>query len=456
MNETRELARFVTAIEYNDLSNEVIEKTKVLLLEQLGCQMAFATLPWSKAVYKYVRDKKGAREESTVANYGLKTSTEDAAFANAVFSHGFEMDDDEPHSISHPGCIVVSSALATGEREMISGKALLTALAVGYDVMIRIGTATRAMVSRGFHTTAAIGTFGSASATSKILKLNPDEVINALAISASESSGLGEYSETGGSVKRLHAGFAAQAGVKASLLAKMGLTGPPTAIEGKKGFCQAFADEYSLNEITEGLGKEFRILWTGNKPYSCCAAQHSTIDAVSQITQEHDFQPRDIEEITVTQMPRDVRAVGNIIEPQDIISAQFSGRFGVALRLIKGGNGFKEYSERNLKDPEILALAKRVKYVPDMGLNELAGDTAPSKVTIKLKNGTIYEARVDYARGTVQNPMTKEELEDKFRGLASAVISDKQLENIIQTVRSLEELDNVCKLGSLLVASEAG
>ena len=456
MNETKELAEFITRTRYDDLSDEVIDKAKSLVLEQLGCQLAFATLPWSKAVYKYIRDRKGGREESTVVNYGLKTTAEDATFANATFSHGFEMDDDEPHSVSHPGCVIIPPALAIGEMEMISGKEFLTAAVVGYEVMLRIGVATRSMLNRGFHTTAVLGTFGSAAATSKVLGLNTDTVVNALAIAASESSGLGEYSETGGSVKRLHAGFAAQAGVRAVFLAQRGLTGPPTALEGKKGFCQAFADEYSLNEITAGLGKEFRILWVGNKPYCCCAAQHSTIDAVSKMIEAHIIKSEDIEKITVGQIPRDVRAVGNIVEPRDITSAQFSGRFGIALRLIKNGNQFKDYSEENLQDPEIISLAKRIEYVVDEELEKLPIDSIPTKVTIRLKDGTIYKERVDYAKGTIQNPMTKEELQDKFRGLASMVMSSNRVENIIQTIGELEALDNVRRLGLLLIAGGDG
>ena len=450
MNETKELAQFVADTSYNDLKDEVIDKVKGLVLDQFGCQLAFATMPWSRAVYKYIRDRKGGREESTVVNFGLRTTAEDATFANATFAHGFEMDDTELSIGAHPGCVVIPSALASGEMEMISGKEFLTAVVVGYDVFIRIGMAANA-IYRGFHNTGVLGPFGATAATSKVLGFNADMVTNALAIAASESGGLGEYSETGGAVKRLHAGFAAQGGMRAAFLARRGLTGPPTALEGKKGFCQAFANEYFLKEITAGLGKEFRILRTGNKPYCCCAGQHTNIDAVAEIAKEYAITPEEIEEIIVGQSSLDVKILGSIVEPQDITSAQFSGRFGVALRLIKGGNGFRDYSEENLRNPEILGLVKKIKYVVDEELERLPVKMCPSRVTIKLKNGTVYTKRVDYAKGTVQNPMTKEELEDKFRGLASMVLSDDGVENIIQTVRRLEELDNVYKLGLLLM-----
>ena len=452
MNETRALAQFVTEVGYDDLPEEVVDKAKSLLLDQFGCQLAFSNMPWNKAVYKYIRGRKGTREESTVLNYGLRTTAEDATFANATFGHGFEMDDTELHSVTHPGCVVISSALALGEMGMISGRELITAVVVGYDAMIRVGTAAVTLMFGGFHGTPVVGVFGAVAAASKVLGLPADVVLNAIGIAASNACGISEYSLTGGSVKRLHAGFAAQGGVRAALLAQLGLTGPPTALEGKKGFCESFADEYFLNEITDGLGKEFRILWTGNKPYCCCAAQHATIDATSKIAQEHNVKPQDIAEITVATKAREVRAVGNIVEPEDIISAQFSGRFGIGLRLIKKGNQLKDYSEQNLRDPEILGLARKVSYAVDEELENLPSNVAPARVTMKLKDGTVYEERVDYAKGTVKNPMTKKELEDKFRGLASTVLSDDRVERIIQTISRLEQLDDVAKLGLLLVA----
>ena len=127
------------------------------------------------------------------------------------------------------------------------------------------------------------------------------------------------------------------------------------------------------------------------------------------------------------QMPRDVRAVGNVVQPEDIISAQFSGRFGVALRLIKGSNGFQDYNQKNIRDPELLDLAKRVKYAPDEEMAKMPPGAAPTRLTLKLKNGQVFSKRIDYAKGTPQNPLTAQEIEDKFRGLASTVIPEKQM-----------------------------
>jgi 2-methylcitrate dehydratase PrpD len=453
MNETRELAKFITELRYQDLGDEVVKKAKGLILDLFGCQIAFATLPWNKAVYKYTLNKNSASRGCTVVYYGLKTSAEDAAFANAVFGHGFEMDDTEMLTASHPGVAVIPSALAMGESEIISGKEFITAVVAGYDAMLRPGIAARSMMMRGFHSTGVGGTLGSAAAAGKILGLDVDSMVSALGIAASESSGITEYAISGGSVKRTHAGFASQSGVRAALLAKFGITGPTAALEGKKGFCHVFSDECSIEEITKDLGKEFRIMLTGNKPYCCCAGQHTVIDAGENL-KNNNIKHEDIEEIIIEQRPREAINLGNIIFPEDIISSQFSARFGLALRLVKGSNGYYDYNEKNLKDPEIINLIKKMKYIPDEKCEKLKiDDGGPALVTIKLKDGKTYQEQVDYAKGSIQNPMTQEELANKFRGLVSTILPARRVEAVIQTVDSLEDLDDINRLASLLVSN---
>lgn len=451
MNETARLAEFVTDTQYSDLPTEVIEKAKLLMLDQLGCQLAFATLPWCKDVYQYVLNNKIGKQESTVVCYGLKVSAEDAAFANAVFGHGFEMDDTELSTASHPGVAVIPAALAVAESLQADGKDLITAIVTGYEVLIRVGAASHTMMNRGFHTTSVLGPLGAAAAVSKILGLDIFQTVNALAIASSSSGGIAEYTESGGTVKRVHAGFAAANGLRAALLAKNGVTGPRTAIEGKKGFCRAYADSYSFEELTKDLGQKFEIMFTGTKPYCCCAAQHSAIDAVSAIMQEHRVVPEEIEKIRVRQKARDVRAIGSIIEPQDIVSAQFSGRFGIALRLVKGSNGFRDYSEENLSDKGIGNIVRRIEYEADEELEKANPSGAPATVRIQLKDGNTYEKTVQFAKGTVQNCMNRTELIDKFRELAGIVLMENHIREIIKKMEELEGVKDVRTLMPLLV-----
>jgi 2-methylcitrate dehydratase PrpD len=242
--------------------------------------------------------------------------------------------------------------------------------------------------------------------------------------------------------------------LRAALLAQAGITGPPTALEGRKGLCQAFANEYSLEEITAGLGREYRMLLTGTKPYCCCAAQHSALDAVSEIVKEHVIVPEEIMKIEVSQKARDVRATGNIVEPRDIVAAQFSGRFGIALRLITRSNGLQDYSKANLSNPQILSLVHLIEYYVDDEMEKSNPAGAPAHVEIHLKNGSIHQSTVQYAKGTIQNPMTRKELEDKFRELTAKLLTKAHAEKIVRIVRELEELDDLRKLISLLTPDQ--
>ncbi len=452
MDETKKLAKFVSELTFRDLPKNVIDKAKELILDQLGCQLAGSTLPWSKPAYEYVAEYKVAREESTVVNYGFRTSAQDAAFVNAVFGHGFLGDDTDSVCHAHFGSIIIPAALAMAEREGISGKEFIKAVVVGYEVASRIGAAAPLAMSRGFHPGPIFGTFGVAATAGTILGFNENQGLDALGIAGSHSSGLMEYSLSGGTVNRLHSGITANNGVRAALLAQKGFKGPATILEGERGFLHAFSGESFVEEMIQGLGEGFRVLLIELKAYCCCGTSGTTLDAVSKIKSEHDIHPEEIKEIIVNASPAAFKLTGSITEPRDITSAQFSGRFSIALQLIKGGNTFKEYSEENLKDPELLALARKTKFILDEEIGKLPNSNDPAKVMIKLKNGAIYEQTVHAAKGSLLNPMMKEEVYQKFEGFASVALPYDKRKAIIETVAGLDSVDNIRELTRLLVA----
>jgi len=453
MEETKALAKFVGELTYEVLPEIVIERTKELILDQLGCQLAGSTLPWTKPAYEYVAEYKGGREESTVVNYGLRTSAQDAAFANACFGHASMGDDTDSVCHGHLGSIILPAALAMAERERITGKEFIKAVVAGYEVASRIGAAAPLAEGRGFHPGPIFGPFGVAAAGGAILGFNESQIWDALGIAGSHSSGLMEYSKSGGTVNRLHSSIAAYSGMRAALLAQRGVKGPATILEGEKGFLRAFSGECLLDEITRGLGESFRVLLIELKAYCCCGTSGTTLDAVSKIKEKDEIRPGQIEEIIVNASPSTFRMTGSIVEPKDVTSAQFSGRFGVALRLVKGGNSFKEYSEENLKDLDVLDLVKKTRFILDDELGKRPNSHNPAKVMIKVKSGAIYEETVHAAKGTVLNPMTKEEVYQKFRGFASAVLPNHDTEAIIETVAELERVEHIRELIRLIVAS---
>ena len=450
MHETRQLAEYIVGLKNEDLTPELIDKTKQHLLDQMGCQTTFATLPWGKAAYRYVAAR-GDRGTSTVAYYGLKTSAEAAAFANGLFGHGCEMDDDDESTTSHPGVGIVPATLAVGEAVSASGLDLINAMVVGYDAMIRIGLASRAIHANGFHETAAIGTFGATAAACKLYGLNVEETTHALGIAASESCGIGEYSCSGGSIKRAHAGFAASNGVRAAMMAKCGITGPLEALEGKKGWLRVFTGgEYYPEKITENLGTDFKIMRVGMKPYCCCAGIHGVIDATEAIRQQG-ATVDNVESIAIMMRPRETRDVGTIIEPYDVVSAQFSARFGCALRLVKGSNGYHDYVMDNVNDPQIREFARNVIWETDEDDTYLSGNAAPARVTITLKDGTVLQETVNHAIGTIDNPLDWDGVVQKYRETVEGVVSAAQADAAVKRVENIAALEDVASLTRLLV-----
>ena len=285
MNESKRLASFLSELKYGDLAREIVEKAKNLILDQLGVELATSTTPQSVALYGYIKGF-GGPGESTIVNYGDKVKTENAIFLNASFGHGFELDDTYLLSGTHPGAITIPSALAFGEREGLDGKNLIVSVVAGYEAMGRISRSIAPSYwYRGFDPITVSGPFGAAATVGKALDFNTELMLNAISIAASHSSGIMEYAQTGGSVKRMHAGMAASGGVRAALLAQAGITGPPTILEGRSGFCRAFSDSYRLDDITANLGSDFVVMGMSFKRHCVCYQIQAPIDATSQIVQ---------------------------------------------------------------------------------------------------------------------------------------------------------------------------
>lgn len=455
---TRMLAQFFSKLRYEDLPPNVVGKTKELILDQLGCELASATLPWNRIVYEYAKSM-GARGRSTVVTYGLKTNPEYAAVANATFGHGFEIDDCHLPCLAHPGCVAVPSVLAVGEEQGISGKDYILGVAVASDIILRVGKAMMysAFKERGFHMVSTEGPLGAAAGVGRILDLDEDKLLNAISIAASHSSaGTLEYTQTGGDSKRLHAGMAAVSGIRSALLAQRGFTGPPTILEGKKGLFQALANSYDASKATEGLGEIYEIMRIQFKPYCCCQGNHGMIEAVTQIMKENGLTPSDIEEMVVGTHYHHLAHLGTIgPRPKDILGAQFSAHFTLGLLLAKGANDYATYIEAmmtNFQDPKVIEFAEKVRVVMDEECERAFPLMNMAKATVKTKDGRVFHAKVDYARGSPGNPMSQQELEDKFISLATVALPMEKAQKLKEALLNLEALDNVRKLSENLAA----
>ncbi len=450
MAETTLLAAQAAKLHYEDLPPEVVEKAKLLILDQLGCQIAFSTLPGAKDIFRYTQSKQGFGP-STVVYYGAHTTVEEAVFCNAVFGHGFEMDDTEMQTTSHPAVAVVPVVLALGEALGKSGPEVLCAMVAGYETMLRFAHTADSMRFRNFHATSISGAFGAAAAAGWLLGFDELKMRDALGIAASLASGNTEYSCSGGTIKRLLGAIGATAGLKAALLAQAGITGSAEALEGKKGLLKGLcAQEPDLSFLRLPFEERWMILDVGNKPYCCCAGQHSVIDATEALRSSI-AQTSDIAAIRILQREREAMAVGHVVLPADVIEAQFCARFACALRLVKGANGFHEYTLESIQDPEIQRLIAATTYVQDDEGVLAAGD-GPARVTITLTDGQVLEEEVAFALGSKQKPMSQSDIEAKFEDLVSRSIRPDQAATIERIVGALDSQESLSALMHAVVA----
>ncbi|MGH7875755.1 MAG: MmgE/PrpD family protein [Candidatus Binatia bacterium] len=447
---TEMLATHTAKIRFEDIPPEAIEKAKDCILDQIGVELIGSTLEWNKIAYRYVADM-GGRAESTIVNHGTKVPALDAAFVNATFGQGCELDDVGFAAGGHLGAATVPVALALCEKQRCTGKDFLASVVVGCDVMYRLLAAVRpSSGKRGFHSHGIGAPFGAMATAARLLRLNDDQILHAFGIAGMHSSGTMEYDQTGGEVKRVIAGVAARSGIQAAMLAQLGLTGPPTIIEGKRGFLKVFADQVEPEGITRELGNDFKIMRVWFKLYPCVATVQGVIYTLTKMIEEHHFGADDIDEIQVGISETSLSHGGAIYEPHDTASAQFSLPFSLAIRLLKNDNDLSFYMDSKLwTDPKVLALAKKVKSYADP--ESKRDQNYNTTMEVKLNNGKSYKAFEAYPPGSPLNMVSREVLRTKYRKMARAVLAEDRVDKLLEAVDRLETYEDAANLIPLVV-----
>jgi 2-methylcitrate dehydratase PrpD len=457
LQRTRELAEFIKSLDFTKLSSSVIQSTKYCILDSIGTTVAGSVTPASRIVRDVVAGESGKEGESAVIGSGMKVSCVDAALLNSTSAHSIEMDDFHNKGGVHPGVAVIPAALSVAEKQRSSGSELIAAVIVGYEAMCRIGIVTCVgQLERGFHPTATCGVFGSAAAAGRLWNLDVPVLANALGIAGSFAGGLREWKATGALTKPLQVGRASQNGVFATILALEGYTGPTTVIEGEMGFCHAYAygREGSLEEAFEGLGKTFEIEHISFKPYASCRHTHPAIDGVLQLKRENSFKMSEIEDILVKISKEMYRGVmwpeERKYKPETLTDAQFSLPFCIAAALSRGNVLLTEFNQESISDPKLLELARRVRAEVSPECEEVYPQLLRQIVEITLSDGRQYVRQVDYCKGEPENPMTKEEFEEKFIRLTSPVIGTSRANRVVEIIHKLEVQEELDELYVLL------
>ena len=418
-------------------------------LDTIGVTLAGAGEPAARAVQRVIAGEGGGA--SAVIGCGLRASAPNAALANGTAAHALDFDDMCFVSLAHPSAPLVPAALAAGEAAGASGGALLDAYVVGFELEGRLGRVMNPRhYQRGWHCTATIGTIGAAAAAARLLGLDADQTGHALAIAASEASGLKE--NFGTMVKPLHAGLAARNGVVAAQLARAGLTASAAAIDGAQGFLAAMDSERAcFDGVADDLGDRWEILDTGItvKLYPSCAGTHPTLDALLDLRRSHAFTADDVEAVEIGVDP----IVPTILihdRPATGLEGKFSMPFCAAAAVVHGGVGIETFDAAHLQDPAVRAMQARVTMRVDPTLDASAPPLTQSRVVVRLRDGRVLAADANGARGYPDRRASDEEMASKFMSCASVVLTLERACASLAVFREIEAQPDVRTLIMLL------
>jgi 2-methylcitrate dehydratase PrpD len=446
---TRQVAEFIVRLRYEDLPEAVVTKTKQLVRDGIGNQLAASSLDTPARHVLDLFRAWGGSEDATVAGYGDRLPIAHAAMVNAMLGHGVELDDAHANALTKSGSALIPATIAFSELTQASGRDAIAAAVAGYDVMIRIGLAVNpAHRQRGYHTTGTASPFGVAAIGAKLLRLTVEETQWALGLAGMQSAGVQAYLDDPCMAKPFSPGKGAFNGTLAALLASKGFTGPRTILEGKEGFLNAFAGEYDVGEIRNGLGTNFKVLEVAFKPHAACRYAHGPIDAAQVLHDKHGIRAEDIRAVTVRMSELAIRQSGRTEIPS-LNAAMGSTPFGVVVGLLYGSNGLPDYRTA-FEDRTVHDITQEVSVEPydDAGV---MGRSAVVSAT--LASGEVIEHRVAGPRGEPGNPLSDEELHEKFLGLAALALGQDRSVQLSNSIQELDEIKNLRQLVPQLVTS---
>ena len=413
------LARDAHALQVKGLPAKVRATCEDLLIDVAGLCVAARNTNYALAVKRSL-DPGGA---CTALGHAGSYGAEDAALLNGTAAHGEDFDDTFEGGPVHSGAVVVPAVLAACERFGRNGNSALLGIAAGVETMCRLSLVAPKLIHKaGFHPTAVLGAMASALAVAKTLDLNPRQTADALGIAGSMAGGIIEYLAEGAWTKRLHAGWAAQSGLRAARLAKEGFTGPRTVFEGTHGLFFGFAHTSQGNfaELAGSFGGQWHLQNLTFKPYATGTMNQPYIDCALRLAKKG-FAAEDVAKVECETAEGYVHRLWEPLaakqRPANDYAAKFSTPFNIAVAFVTGGAGFEAFSERTVRDARVLELAGKVRYRVDPDNPYPKRYTGHVKMT--LKDGRIFEERQPHIRGGMHEPLSRAEIEQKFRANAA-------------------------------------
>ena len=437
---TRILARYIVAGRFEDLPANVRREGTRTLFNWVGCAVGGSRHETVDKAIAALAPFSG-KPEANVLGRRERLDILNAALMNGIASHIFDYDDTHLKTIIHPAGPVASALLALSQRRKITGPEFLNALVLGVETECRIGNAVYPEhYAMGWHITGTCGPFGAAAAVGKILGLDEARMTCALAIAASQPVGL--KIQFGTMTKSFHPGRAAQNGLTAALLAEQGYTADPGALEGKDGWGQALSTRRDWNEVTGGLGTRYEAALNTYKPFACGIVTHPAIDAAIQLRNENALKPDQIEAVELHANPLVLSLTGKT-DPQTGLEGKFSIYHCIAVGLVQGAAGEKQFADAVVRDPVVIGVRRRVTVRTDPAVKSERCD-----LTVRLKDGRVLTRHIENAIGSLEKPMSDAALEAKFTDLADGVLPRDRTRRLMDLCRGIEGLKDAGAIGA--------
>ena len=441
------LARYIAAAPRKALPANVVEKTKHHVLDTLAAMISGAKLLPGRKAISYVKTL-GGTKQATVAGSGFVTTAENAALANGMLAHADETDDSHAPSLTHPGCGIVPAALAMAEREGRDGRALLRAVALGYDVGCRLTQALDAYQFReDGHSTHSFGPmFGAAAAAGALAGLRQRQVRHLLSYTAQQASGISCWMRDEEHIEKAFdfGGMPARNGVAAALMVAQGFTGVEDALSGERSFFVAYGRKPDPQKLVAGLGEAYELRSTNIKRWSVGSPIQAPLDALDELLREYSVQPAQVKRVVVRVAHQGANTTNNRAMP-DICMQHLC-----AVMLIDGTVSFEAaHDEKRMRERQVLELRAKVELLGDDELTR-AMPSRQGIVELQLADGRRLRHHAKAVRGTAENPMTRAEVEAKAYDLAAPVLGERRARRLCQAILDVEAIRDVRELRPLL------
>ena len=449
---------FIASTSSSDIPDDALTIGRRCIADGVAVMLAGSTTPASDILRAYVREDESRSEASIVGRDSFRTRAASAALVNATSGHAHDYDDTQLSTaadrifglLTHPTIPPLAASLALGERLGVSGRTMLEAFLVGFEVECKIADAIKPThYKQGFHTSGTIGAFGAMAASAKLLKLDRAALAHAIGITASMSAGI--RVSFGTMTKPLHVGRAAFNGVTAAELAARGFTSGADALDGQWGFFQVTGGGFDAERIVGALGNPWTIVSPGVsiKPYPCGCLGHPTMDAMLTLVTEHDVRPEQIRRIRL-------RAGSNILNPlrykiaNTELEAKFCPAFMLSAVALRRKAGVNEFSDEFVRSAPVQAMMRKVETVFDQEIENQGFVRMLSIVEVELEDGRTLSQPSGPYRGGPERPFTREELRDKFDECGSLVLSKDRLDDIFARIERIDQVGNVRDFTALL------